>query len=698
MPNVTLSGHTGIKESSFNIVAAFEEAVVNFEASDIAIVASTGNGITGVTIGDITGSGADRTIPINLPDDAIGSFTFDITGEVTPEVVLPRVWGGVSLSGFATSVDDVDHLQTGGTTDILVIAYMTGTDEATFINSVNATDYPVIVIQQGSNTQTVSFSSKGSQINIPGVSGGAFRYFVVSNIDSSGLTGDVATTISFRGDSEEVTLDPVTIQYNTENNVDVSLVNYVDNLKTDDFSVEIRFGESITGFSSSNINISSLIIAPTFASFGGVTITGSGTDYTLSIDLPEERRGSFTLGLIGSVTDADGNSLDISFESLDIEYNTITRINANLTGHTGTKTGTFQIMLSFAHEVTDLEEADIDISAVGGNGITGVSFVLSGTGLAYILTFTIPDSVEGSFSIDVTGQVTLDPVSVDVIVDAVTVAYDTITEVQIDSSDIEYVENDLGEYQVEVDIVFEEALIFLYKENFSISKISGDDIEDLEYYLIGSGASYKLIFIPKLDRSGVFEIGFIGEVTKVNGLVMEEAIFADIQVPYNTKIPNIVDYEISGSITVGAWDVYFEYDEEVTGIAWAKFIQEGANLSNPEVYRYIGSGIVDIHASPAPQSVDLNNLTDSQGDPRDPNTDDLNDVEGDWVKLDIDSGVAPNENEIVAGQNTDFEDDGNTTPSKYFLFRFVNVQSHIDSITGAYNLTMIPGTVRGPDN
>ena len=687
MPNVTLSGHTGIKESSFNIAAAFEDAIADFEASDAAIVALTGNGITGVTIGDITGSGADRTIPINLPDDEIGSFTFDITGEVTPEFSLSRTWGGVSLSGFATSVNDVDHLQTGGTTDILVIAYMTGTDEATFINSVNATDYPVVVIQQGSNTQTVSFSSKGSQINIPGVSGGAFRYFVVSNIDSSGLTNDVATTISFRGDSEEVTLDPVIIQYNTENNVDVSLVNYVNELKTDDFSIDVRFGETISNFETSNINISSLIVSPTFASFGGVTITGSGTDYTLSVDLPEERRGSFTLSLIGTVLDSNGNSLDITFESLEIQFNTITRVNANLTGHIGTKIGTFQIMLSVAHEVTDLSESDIDITAVGGNGITNVSFTLSGTGLAYILTFTIPDSVEGSFSIDVTGQVTLYGVSVDVIVDAVTVAYDTITEVQIDSSNIAYVENDLGEYQIEVDVVFEEALIFLYKENFTLEVISGDRLDDIEYYLIGSGADYKLIFVPKKDISGVFEIGFIGEVTKENGLVMEEVVFANIQVQYNTKIPNLIDYEIPASVIEGVWDVYFEYDEEITGVNIDKFIQEGANLFAPAIYRYIGSGVIDIHASPTPQTAsDVNSISD------------LNDVEGDWVKLDIDSGVSPNENEISSAANADFEDDGNTTPSRYFLLRFVNTQSHIDSITGSYNLTIPPGTVRGPDN
>ena len=687
MPNVTLSGHTGIKESSFNIVAAFEDAVANFEAPDIDIVALTGNGITGVTIGDITGSGADRTIPINLPDDEIGSFTFDITGEVTPEFSLSRTWGGVSLSGFATSVNDVDHLQTGGTTDILVIAYMTGTDEATFINSVNATDYPVVVIQQGSNTQTVSFSSKGSQINIPGVSGGAFRYFVVSNIDSSGLTNDVATTISFRGDSEEVTLDPVIIQYNTENNVDVSLVNYVNELKTDDFSIDVRFGETISNFETSNINISSLIVSPTFASFGGVTITGSGTNYTLSVDLPEERRGSFTLELIGTVLDSNGDSLDITFESLDIQYNTITQVNANLTGHTGTKIGAFQIMLSIAHEVTDLAESDIAISAVGGNGITNVSFTLSGTGLAYILTFTIPDSVEGSFSIDVTGQVTLYGVSVDVIVDAVTVAYDTITEVQIDSSNIDYVENDLGEYQIEVSVVFEEALIFLYKENFTLTVISGDRIDDIEYYLIGSGANYKLIFVPKKDISGVFEIGFIGEVTKENGLVMEEVVFANIQVQYNTKIPKIVDYEIPSSVTVGVWDVYVEYGDEVTGFARDNFIQEGVTLTIAAIYRYTGSSNPLIHTNPVPIPAVIPD-----------NFDNLPASVGDWVKLDSNSGVAPNANELSASANTDFEEDGNTTPSRYFLLRFINEQSHIDSITGSYNLTFPPGSVRGPDN
>ena len=320
MPNVTLSGHTGIKESSFNIVAAFEEAVADFEASDISIVAVDGNGVTGVDIGTITGSGVNRVIPINLPADAEGSFEFDITGEVTPERGLSRTWGGISISGFATSVNDVENIQTSGTTDILVIAYMTGTDDATFINSVNTADYPNIIIQQGSNTQTLSFSSKGSQLNIPGVSGGVFRYFIVSNINASGLTDGSDTTITFRGASEEVTLNPVTIQYDTNVAVTASFGALTYDLNK--VTIPFTTSEDLVSISPTDFRILQTSGNGIYES--DFECIGSGIDWKLLVTIPLGYKGVLSIELFGNViTTANPNIHDApSSPILLIPYNT----------------------------------------------------------------------------------------------------------------------------------------------------------------------------------------------------------------------------------------------------------------------------------------------------------------------------------------------------------------------------------------
>ena len=159
---------------------------------------------------------------------------------------------------------------------------------------------------------------------------------------------------------------------------------------------------------------------------------------------------------------------------------------------------------------------------------------------------------------------------------------------------------------------------------------------------------------------------------------MEEVVFTNIQVQYNTKIPKLVDYDIPALITQGIWDVYIEFDVFVTELGVDKFIREGAGLFQPTIYRipnetlrYKGSSIDDRASTVSADAFDLSSAP--QGTT--PNGDYFSDTVGDWIKL-------PDQNR-------------NMTPSKFFLIRHFVFPDQLS--LGSYTLTLKPRTVRGPD-
>ena len=66
----------------------------------------------------------------------------------------------------------------------------------------------------------------------------------------------------------------------------------------------------------------------------------------------------------------------------------------------------FNGLITFAGDVTLFDETDILLTAVDGNGITGVTYtVTQQTPSTYSINFTLPSDVEGAFSVQATGMV-----------------------------------------------------------------------------------------------------------------------------------------------------------------------------------------------------------------------------------------------------------------------------------------------------
>lgn len=345
--------------------------------------------------------------------------------------------------------------------------------------------------------------------------------------------------------------------------------------------------------------------------------------------------------------------------------------NASITTPQGTKAGNFDINITLDVGVTDFTSDKIAITAIHGNGITGVTFeILPDTDMnsaTYNVVFQLPAGVEGALQIDISGMVTREGGSSPegVMANSLVVTYDTTENIAVTFGTVEYRDGGV----VVLPVTFAENVIAPSKTVFPISRVSGDSLDGMGYYIVGEDAAYELIFEVPPDRSGSFSVGADGYVPKENG-VWDNVTGTLVTVAYSTVEPQIVDYDIPASYDLGApVDVRIAYKVPITG--WNLnntltdiFILEGAKLGTPLPYKWTGTSPPDIHA---PMPADLTG-TDwtllTQPDPNLPRT--------------AENGF--DENDIWHGEE-----------GQYFLIRFPDPQE-----IGIFNLTPRDGKVRGP--
>ena len=107
--------------------------------------------------------------------------------------------------------------------------------------------------------------------------------------------------------------------------------------------------------------------------------------------------------------------------------------NATISVSGGIKSADFLVTVTLDYPIIDLANANIDIQAGLSNGITNVTYSVTGDEDLWTVAFDLPTSQEGSFDISLTGNVTrvfpgATPEAV--LSNTITVTYDTTTEVQ----------------------------------------------------------------------------------------------------------------------------------------------------------------------------------------------------------------------------------------------------------------------------
>ena len=331
--------------------------------------------------------------------------------------------------------------------------------------------------------------------------------------------------------------------------------------------------------------------------------------------------------------------------------------NANITAPTTTQNGDFNVTVTFENPITDFGAGKVSITAVTGNGITGVTFEVMGEGTTYNLPFQLPEDVQGSLRITISGQVTREGSTTPegVMANSPVVTYNNITNVTATFGDVSYRDNGV----IAVPIAFAEAVIAPSKSICKISHVSGDALSDIDYRLIGKGTDYALITTVPPNRAGSFEVAIAGDVLKVASRIWDNVIATPKTVAYNTTVPELIDYDIPENYVVGEkFDVVLVFNVPVTFIdpqeRFGKnspatfldhFIFEGAALGTPNLYRK-----TDNTRPTLPIAATL--------------------AAADWTQADL-----------------------TTVPASIYLLRWTEVES---GASGSFNVTLKPNSVRGP--
>ena len=328
--------------------------------------------------------------------------------------------------------------------------------------------------------------------------------------------------------------------------------------------------------------------------------------------------------------------------------------NASINGHQNTKIGNFTLIANFEESVSGFGNANVSISVAGisasGNGITGVTYNVMGVGKGYNIIFVLPVGVVGQFRVELTGSVTPEGSSQaePIVASHVVIEYDTVAEISATVGDIVY----HPDGEIEIPISFSSLVIHFSKTDCELESLpKGDDIFDFDYYLTGSGRQYQLRVLPDEGKIGAFLLTIPGEVYKVGTSVSKPVMITPKLVPFNSKIPQIIDYESLSELRAGTWDVRMELDIPDEGLDTDNLFYEGEingvdlDTDPPTLYRAMS---LDVKPDTPPAPADPSNPPDCVGD---------------WVRQR--PGV-------------------NRTPARYILIRF-NVPSGADG-----QLTVVP--------
>ena len=296
-------------------------------------------------------------------------------------------------------------------------------------------------------------------------------------------------------------------------------------------------------------------------------------------------------------------------------------INANITNYIDTHIGSFPINITFAEAVTDFTLGDITLTAQNGNGLTGITYALTGTDATYILSVNVPPDVEGAFTFAITGTVNIDGTPHNVIATSRTFRYDTVFNVPTTFGDPQH---DPASPQIVLPITFGEDVLWFDKSDLQVQHIAGAPAHQMDYYVRGQNANYEAVFTPDIDTWGAFSVDITGEVVKEANLVREIVNAHPTLIAYSTLTPTISNIGTPYKTADDWWNIYITFKYPVIGFGIHSIIT-GIDYERSFIYR--GTALdVPPDAPPPPFSADYDYVQAQQQH-----------CVGDWVSVDLQS-------------------------------------------------------------
>ena len=292
----------------------------------------------------------------------------------------------------------------------------------------------------------------------------------------------------------------------------------------DTFNVGITFSKDITGFEASDITLTT-----THTQGSGdatFTLSGSDSDYTAAITVPNNASGTITLEVAANAaTDGHRTSPKTAQSTNAISFRTTTPVisqpvlsdpintppvNTNPTTLSFSEpsgmqyANTFDVGITFSKSVTGFAVGDITVATTHTSGSGDASVTLSGSGTDYIATVTSPIKAVGSVTLTIAADAANDgandvpasaqsSASINFDTTVPTVVITVPTDKQPDGTMI-------------VPITFSKQIMGFETDDITLTTICTDGTGDATGTLQGGGATYTATITPPADTACSVEL------------------------------------------------------------------------------------------------------------------------------------------------------------------------------------------------
>ena len=274
-----------------------------------------------------------------------------------------------------------------------------------------------------------------------------------------------------------------------------------------------------------------------------------------------------------------------------------------------TQNFSFDVVFSppMGRDVADTSFSLANVEVSGSTHISKLNFALSSfmnnTGL---ITVTLLENVNGSFVVSLTGAVMVGSQSEMITATAKTITYDTRTSIAVGLGNPRHHASSL-DYAVEIPVTFAEDVARFTRTDCELERIAGSEIFGMETYLTGRDQDFELMLVPEPETHGVLEVNVTGAATRdVTERILEVDV-TPVLVPFNARVPEIIEIEVPPAIEAGTYDILWTLDHPDVGLDADNLIYEGDiagvdfDTNPPAVYR---SRSLDVKPEIPPDPVD----------------------------------------------------------------------------------------------
>ena len=398
----------------------------------------------------------------------------------------------------------------------------------------------------GTGNATVSLSGSGASYTATITSPTAAKGTITLEIGADSVTDGTRTGPASKATSSAISFDTTvtTVSFNEPAGTQYG----------NTFDVPITFSKSVTGFTASDLTLTSS------TGTASVSLSGSGTSYTATVTSPTAAKGTITLEVAkDAVTDGTRTGPASKATSSAINFDT-TVATVSFNEPAGTQYGnTFDVPITFSKSVTGFATSDLTLTSSTGTA----SVSLSGSGTSYTATVTSPTAAQGTITLEVAKDAVTDGTRTAPASKATSsaISFDTtVATVSFDEPNGVQTSNNF-----DVGIDFSKSVTGFAASDISLTTTLTSGSGTPTVSLSGSGSAYTATITSLTTAKGtiVLEVAKDAVTDGTRTGPASKAVSATIT--FDTTAPTVTFSEPEGTQTADTFTVGINFSKSVTG-------------------------------------------------------------------------------------------------------------------------------------